>query len=109
MPRNSYQIDAPLNVIRGQRHVVLPVGKYETEDPEIIRIIHSYPNVRFLGSTPRAPVTGAGGAATDEAAPLPATEPAVKIAPGLQLREKRTGCSTGVGLSTRIAERDTDQ
>lgn len=101
---NTYMIDRPINCMRGQKHVILSVGKYETGDIEIIRIIHSYPNVRFLNSRPSDPATGAGGQACDPLSPT--SEPAVKTAPGLQLREKRTGCSTSIGLGSRIAETD---
>jgi hypothetical protein len=83
---NSYMIDHPINVIRGQRHVILAVGRYETSDMEIIRLIHSYPNVRFLGSVPTPAVTCAGGYAP---APLPATEPAVKTTFGQQMPQRR--------------------
>jgi hypothetical protein len=86
MPLNSYQIDVPINVFRGQRHVVLPVGRYETSDPEVIRIIHSYPNVRFLGSKPTPAATCVGGQENPE--PVP-TEPALRTVPGLQMRVRR--------------------
>ena len=92
---NSYMIDHPINVIRGQRHVILAVGRYETSDMEIIRLIHSYPNVRFLGSVPTPAVTCAGGYAP---APLPATEPAVRTHCGVQLQERK------VPKGPRIAE-----
>jgi hypothetical protein len=85
MPLNSYQIDRPINVIRGQRHVVIAAGRYETSDPEIIRIIHSYPNVRFLGSVP-TPAPSKPSAELWGPAPDPVT---VTNQAGLQMRLKR--------------------
>lgn len=85
MPLNVYMIDRPVNVIRGQRHVVLAVGKYLTSDPEIVRIIHSYPHVRFLGSVP-TPAAAAPSANLFGPAPEPVI---VTSQVGLQMKQKR--------------------
>jgi hypothetical protein len=82
---NSYMIDRAINCIRGQRHVILPVGKYETSDMELIRFLHSYPSVRFLGSRPSDP-TPAPSANLFGPAPEPVT---VTSQVGLQMKQKR--------------------
>jgi hypothetical protein len=85
VPLNSYLIDQPINVLRGQLHVVLGVGRYETSDPETIRVIHSYPGVRFLGSKPTPAVAFAGG----EAPGAPVPSETVVTSFGLQMRQRR--------------------
>ncbi len=86
MPLNTYEIEQPINVLRGQLHVVIGRGRYQTDNGDIIRVIHSYPGVRFLGSVPTAPPTLAGG--ESKAAPIP-TETAVSTTAGLQMKERR--------------------
>ena len=85
MPLNSYLIDVPINVLRGQCHVVLAKGRYETSDAEIIRTIHSYPGVRFLGSKSAPAVAFAGG----EAPGAPVPPETVVTGFGLQMRQRR--------------------
>ncbi len=96
MPLNSYQIDRPINVIRDQRHVVIAVGRYETSDPEVIRIIHSYPNVRFLGSV-STPAPPAQSAELWGDAPEPVV---VTNQVGMQMREKRPSASPRIADKT---------
>jgi hypothetical protein len=86
MPLNTYEIDQLINVLRGQLHVVIGRGRYQTDNGDIIRVIHSYPGVRFLGSVPTPPPTLAGG--ESQAVPVP-TETAVSTTPGLQMKERR--------------------
>ena len=107
MPLNEYWLQNRIDVIRNQRHLQIAAGRYQTSDPEEHRILAGYPGVQFICSKTVPVAACAGGTTTVEAAPLPPAEPSVKTAPGLQFKEKRSACVTGIGLGSRIADGDT--
>ncbi len=102
----TYFLERPIDVIRGSLHVIVGAGRYQTSDVNVQRVMNGYPGVRRVSLEPETPVVTAGGEAGPGA--VVPSEIEVRNHVGIQLREKRTGCSTSVGLGSRIAESDID-
>jgi hypothetical protein len=102
----TYEIERPVDIIGEGPRVTLAAGRYSTSDAAIQRKIGHYPGIRLISMESETAAATAGGTIGPGA--VVSSEVEVRNHVGIQLREKRTGCSTSVGLGSRIAESDTD-
>lgn len=102
MPLNEYTLERAIDVIRGQVHVQIGAGRYQTSDPQVIAILRGYPGVHFDNSVTTPPVARDPEQVIDETlAPFIPPRPEVEVRThcGLQIREKEPS------RGPRIAER----
>lgn len=78
----TFEIERRIDVIRGQRHVVVGVGRFQTHDMEVIKILRGYPGATLISTEPDQRI----GIGTSFA---PVQETVVTNSGGLQLKEKR--------------------
>jgi hypothetical protein len=84
----TYELDRPINVIRGQLHVVVGAGRYQTADVNVQRVLNGYPGVRRVSLELEAQAPPAGGEALGSR-PAPPAETGIKTVSGLQFKPTR--------------------